>query len=63
MKYLRNPASGEVKYASALEAKRLRRYGWQFVHRVDWVEYQRSLVQAAMIKTMPQAVKAFGRLQ
>lgn len=63
MKYLRNPITGEVRYASSLAAKRLARYGWQYCRRDDWVEYQRAQVQAAILKTIPAAKIVYGRLQ
>jgi hypothetical protein len=48
MKYLRNPTTGEVRYASPLMAKRLARYGWEYVKREDWVTYQRAKIQQLM---------------
>lgn len=63
MKYLRNPTTGEVKYASALEAKRFKRYGWQVCRREDWIQWQRAKVQAAMVRTIPAAKAVYGRMQ
>lgn len=61
MKYLRNPVSGEVKITTALAAKSLRRYGWKDTDRAAWVEYQRAIVQAALIKHVPATRQALGQ--
>lgn len=63
MKYLRNPITHAVRTASALEAKSLRRYGWEYVKREAWIEYQRAQVQAALAKHVRLARPVFGRVQ
>ena len=61
MKYLRNPTTGEVHTTSPLAAKRLARYGWTYVKRDDWIEYQRAQIQLAMRRSMPSL--RLGRVQ
>lgn len=48
MKYLRNPVTSEVVYATPLNAKRLLRYGWTYVTKKDWVDYQRAKIQLSI---------------
>lgn len=60
MKYLRNPTTGEVRYATHLTAKSLARYGWEYVKRADWIEYQRAQVQLAMSRHIPAARPKLG---
>lgn len=63
MKYLRNPVDHKVVVATPLMAKKLFRYGWEYVTKRDWVEYQRAQVQAAMVKNMPSVRTFLGRVQ
>lgn len=61
MKYLLNPITGEIRYTTALDAKRLTRYGWTYTDRKHWVEYQRAKVQLAMLRNVKAA--NLGRVQ
>lgn len=63
MKYLLNSITGEIRYASPLEAKRLARYGWTYTSREAWVQYQRAQVQLSMAKNIKLARLTFGRVQ
>lgn len=63
MKYLRNPVTTEVTYATPLMAKKLARYGWEYTDKRAWVEYQRAKVQAAMARNIRAAMPKLGRLQ
>lgn len=63
MKYLRNPVDGKIAVATPLMAKKLFRYGWEYVTKRDWVEYQRAQVQAAMVRNIPAVRPFLGRVQ
>lgn len=62
MKYLRNPVTSEVTYATPLAAKKLARYGWTYTDKKAWVDYKRAQVQAAMVKSMPSVRQRLGHL-
>ena len=55
MKHLRNPTTGEVRLATPLMAKKLLRYGWEYVDQRTWVEYKRATLQLGIAKHISQA--------
>jgi len=60
MKYLLNPLTGQIRYASPLEAKRLARYGWTYTTRAEWLAYQQAQIQQAIKRNIPSMRTAFG---
>lgn len=60
MKYLMNPVTQEVRYATSLEAKRLARYAWTYVDKQTWVDYQRAQVQLSMARHINAAKPRLG---
>lgn len=55
MKYMKNPVTGEIVYATPLMAKKLARYEWTYVTKKDWVDYKRAQIQLSIARNVRQA--------